>query len=469
MLFVINARATTTVTGTVLTPAEAAVTENAFVRFELKNYGNNRPRIIGSNTILPSSVDIYPDAFGQLTTTLTGNELIDPGNTWYDITYFKGGTRFYKCSVYVPSLLTGTVNTNGLVVTWVSSSNFPYYLDASGNDYSFDWVGSAILINSVSYTIASVDSATQLTLTATAGVQAGVAFSHGANTFNVDNATCLNSVPASAIAFGSCPICPPGATGATGATGPTGPQGPAGDSNPSGVLNTMINRWASLVYDCHTTVAGPISKAIAIFEEWDDTATSAQTCPNATYTFPTRSFITGSSASSFHYVETEDNSWTLRANPELSVRTTVSDKTAGARRWIGWTNAATLNMVATDNPTGDVIAFWNCGFFNIVGCNPDSGQDIYCVTKKSGSTINRVDSGIDFVVGQNYLFQIFYNSSTDTATFKIDGTTVCTMNTDMPVDLTNMHFLNLINNTSGTRTYQMDMHGAFLYSAIPVP
>lgn len=60
----------------------------------------------------------------------------------------------------------GTVNTNGLAVTWVSGNKFTYLL----NDMP-------MLINGVPYVVAQVTSATTLQLVATAGVQAAVAYS----------------------------------------------------------------------------------------------------------------------------------------------------------------------------------------------------------------------------------------------------------------------------------------------------
>jgi hypothetical protein len=66
---------------------------------------------------------------------------------------------------------TGTVNTSGTAVTWESGSQF-----VTGSA----WVGLTITINGVPYVVASVSSATSLTLTATAGTQTGVAYSAGA-------------------------------------------------------------------------------------------------------------------------------------------------------------------------------------------------------------------------------------------------------------------------------------------------
>ncbi|MGA8224005.1 MAG: hypothetical protein WB780_20315 [Candidatus Acidiferrales bacterium] len=61
--------------------------------------------------------------------------------------------------------LTGTVNTSGAAVTWVS-----------GEPFSALSTGQPIIINSVGYTINSVSSPTSLTLSSTAGSQSGVAF-----------------------------------------------------------------------------------------------------------------------------------------------------------------------------------------------------------------------------------------------------------------------------------------------------
>lgn len=63
--------------------------------------------------------------------------------------------------------LTGTCTTNGTAVTF-----------SSGSSFTGAWALLAITINAVGYTVASVGSATALTLTGTAGVQASpVAFS----------------------------------------------------------------------------------------------------------------------------------------------------------------------------------------------------------------------------------------------------------------------------------------------------
>jgi hypothetical protein len=71
-----------------------------------------------------------------------------------DITWFTGTNS-------------GTVNTNGTIVTW-----------ASGNAFLLAWAGGLVTINGTGYTIASVQGPYQLTLTTSAGTQSGVAYSN---------------------------------------------------------------------------------------------------------------------------------------------------------------------------------------------------------------------------------------------------------------------------------------------------
>lgn len=81
----------------------------------------------------------------------------------------------FQNSAYWDSGGSGTVNTNGTNVTWVSGTTFR--TDGS-------WEGKPITINAVVYTISSVTSGTALILTASAGVQAGVAYSVATNSDN---------------------------------------------------------------------------------------------------------------------------------------------------------------------------------------------------------------------------------------------------------------------------------------------
>jgi hypothetical protein len=79
---------------------------------------------------------------------------------------FSGADLGAKINAADADLLAiGTVNTNGTNVTWVS-----------GTQFSMSWAGHVITINSLTYAIASVSSATSLTLLTTAGTQTGVSY-----------------------------------------------------------------------------------------------------------------------------------------------------------------------------------------------------------------------------------------------------------------------------------------------------
>ena len=85
---------------------------------------------------------------------------------------WNGAPRFTDTTNYLTGELSaqidfasGTVNTNGTDVTWVS-----------GSPFDLTWTG-AITINSVAYTIATVNSGISITLTGPAGTQTGVAYS----------------------------------------------------------------------------------------------------------------------------------------------------------------------------------------------------------------------------------------------------------------------------------------------------
>lgn len=91
----------TTFSITLLTPAEAAVTKDAFVRFELHNYGSQVPHVVGSNVILPSMTDFYPNGSGVVTGTIQGNDTIIPNTTYYHICFYKDGIKFYCCDMVI--------------------------------------------------------------------------------------------------------------------------------------------------------------------------------------------------------------------------------------------------------------------------------------------------------------------------------------------------------------------------------
>lgn len=84
---------------------------------------------------------------------------VDAGTATVDIWKIAGAPADWQSA-------SGTVNTVGTNVTWVSGTTFPT-----------DAAGLHITINSVPYVIASITSSTALVLTTSAGTQSGVAFS----------------------------------------------------------------------------------------------------------------------------------------------------------------------------------------------------------------------------------------------------------------------------------------------------
>jgi hypothetical protein len=72
---------------------------------------------------------------------------------------------------------TGTCNTSGTAVTWVSGSTFDAALSAAVASWAQNGDLVTITINSIPYTISSVTDVHDLVLTASAGAQAAVAFS----------------------------------------------------------------------------------------------------------------------------------------------------------------------------------------------------------------------------------------------------------------------------------------------------
>lgn len=77
--------------------------------------------------------------------------------------------------------MTGTVNTNGAAVTWITGVHGPGGSCNSGcnefGDFTTAMIGQTITINGGSCTVATVTDATHLTCTATQGTQTGVVFS----------------------------------------------------------------------------------------------------------------------------------------------------------------------------------------------------------------------------------------------------------------------------------------------------
>jgi hypothetical protein len=85
---------------------------------------------------------------------------------FWNCTYLSAVNNGVSCPKPANASFSGTVNTSGTAVTWVSGSTFNNLLDEA-----------TIVISGTSYTVAQVNSSTSLTLTASAGTHTGVAYS----------------------------------------------------------------------------------------------------------------------------------------------------------------------------------------------------------------------------------------------------------------------------------------------------
>jgi len=112
--------------------------------------------------------------------TIVGwNMTVDAGTATADVWKLAAGPSDWAGT-------SGTVNTGGTGVTWLTGSTFP--ADAAGR---------SIVINSVTYTVASVTSPTVLVLTTSAGSQSGVAFAGpGSSIPTVTNSIVAAAYPA---------------------------------------------------------------------------------------------------------------------------------------------------------------------------------------------------------------------------------------------------------------------------------
>ena len=120
---------------------------------------------------------MYSDIWGIINTGQDTNAVSTNNNTGpllIAANYLEasGENVFFSQQCGNPVTATGTITTNGTTVTWVSGT--PFNTSTTVNS----WVGAPIAINSVKYTVQSVNSPTSLTLTTSAGSQSSaVAFS----------------------------------------------------------------------------------------------------------------------------------------------------------------------------------------------------------------------------------------------------------------------------------------------------
>lgn len=77
---------------------------DAFVRIRLRNYSGNIPRVMASSVIIAPQIDVRPNGSGVISTTVYGNDQIDPQGTFYTLEFWQKGQmqfaqNFQVCKV----------------------------------------------------------------------------------------------------------------------------------------------------------------------------------------------------------------------------------------------------------------------------------------------------------------------------------------------------------------------------------
>jgi hypothetical protein len=84
-----------TVTGHLKSGNTSNVTNRAFLRFRLRNFSGNTPRVIGTGDVVQTQFDVLPDGTGTVTTSIYANDFIMPVNTFWTVeTWYNGVFQF---------------------------------------------------------------------------------------------------------------------------------------------------------------------------------------------------------------------------------------------------------------------------------------------------------------------------------------------------------------------------------------
>jgi hypothetical protein len=99
-----GAFAAVTVSGNVSSPASGEVPRGITIQLELRNCGNNRPRVLGVTDVVDTITTITPNATtGAFSKLIFANSQIDCGGatpTEYAVTYFKNGAPMGPAKTY---------------------------------------------------------------------------------------------------------------------------------------------------------------------------------------------------------------------------------------------------------------------------------------------------------------------------------------------------------------------------------
>ena len=85
---------------------------NATVVFELQNYGGNIPGVLGVGKLSEVKKEFTPDASGNISGSVYGNDVITPAGTFTRVCIFTDGRRF-RCADY--NITGSTFNLNSAV------------------------------------------------------------------------------------------------------------------------------------------------------------------------------------------------------------------------------------------------------------------------------------------------------------------------------------------------------------------
>lgn len=82
---------------------------NTFVRFILRNYGRNIPRVTSTGVLVKVVQDAFPDAAGLVSKSVTSNADISPSGTYYSVEYYNSGIKTASADYLING---GSVNLN---------------------------------------------------------------------------------------------------------------------------------------------------------------------------------------------------------------------------------------------------------------------------------------------------------------------------------------------------------------------
>lgn len=120
-----------TVTCSLQTVLGDVIQGNAALRFRLRNFAGSVPRVNGTAILIEPNRDVFPDADGNISTDLWGNDSITPANTFYSVDYINNG----RVVATVNYLITGTtfdLDTHDPINPPSQKFPFPLVLETNG-------------------------------------------------------------------------------------------------------------------------------------------------------------------------------------------------------------------------------------------------------------------------------------------------------------------------------------------------